>query len=141
MIFGSYPQGGTTKQLIVSNKDYSLRRVSVNDVDGKKQGLMVEAEAEMGPGKKVEEKRTHAPLNLRLGIDHGGITHGGLFHCQHVQQNLLTVLVFDGGRFQCIAFGSHLMNCFEPRVVLASGVVDGKKGGMRRLLGSGPSIC
>lgn len=72
MIFGSYPQGGTTKQLIVSNKDYSLRRVSVNDVDGKKQGLMVEAEAEMGPGKKVEEKRTHAPLNLRLGIDHGG---------------------------------------------------------------------
>jgi hypothetical protein len=80
----------------------SLGAISVNDVETPEESLGLEFERRMELDDKVEEKRTHEPLDFRLQVDHGRVdVAGGL---QVGKSITYIVFVFVHEFFVCTSF-------------------------------------
>jgi hypothetical protein len=68
-IFGSDEQGSTADELVVALVDYTAGAVSVEEVNGKEEGLRQELESSMCFDQEVKQVWTHEPLNLSLNVN------------------------------------------------------------------------
>lgn len=105
-VLGGNEESSAADELIVLLVDDTLGAVPIEKVDGEEEGLGKERKGGMSFDEKVDEIRSHKPLDLPLHVDQVGIRQRLVLHVTHVLHDILQVLVVGQSRE---LVGDHLL--------------------------------
>lgn len=92
-VLGRNPQTGAAHQLIVSLEDNAFAAVPIDNVNRQVQGVAGQLQAQMGFNQKVQQVRSHVPLQLGLAGHHVVVGKGVQLQMAEMREDIMMVFV------------------------------------------------